>query len=333
MNYLKYLLYALAAFILVLIGVGLFGPKTYHVERSINITTDAVTIYQQINNFKSLNTWSPWNKYDTTAKHTYEGVEGTVGSKTCWEGNDQVGSGCQIITKLEANKRVDIDLAFVKPFKSQAKTYFEITPGEGSQTVTWAIDGDNNFMSKIFGLFMSMDKMMGKDFEGGLADLKTICENAPKTYRGYEIKEMQVEAKNYIGVRKTMAFTDDFPAFFGASYGLLMMAKQEVIGAPAALYFNWDEANKKTDMAAVLPVKDAKAGKGYEVFSTPASKALVIDYYGAYDKSQEAHYAMEDYMKGKEFKWKAPVIEEYITDPMSEKDTAKWLTKIYYLVD
>lgn len=333
MRVLKYVLYALTALVLIVVGVGLFGPKTYRVERSVDINADAGTIYQQISSFKNLNAWSPWNKYDTVSlKHTYEGVEGTVGAKTCWEGSDQVGSGCQTFSKLEENKRVDIDLAFVKPFESQAKTYLEITSSDNGQKVTWGMNGENNFISKIFGLFMNMDKMIGNDFDAGLADLKKICENAPKT-PSYEIKEQAWETKTYIGIKKTMAFTDDFSAFLGSSYTTLMASKPEIIGAPVGLYFTWDEASQKTEMAAALPVSTPKVSKEYEVFEVKANKAFVIDYYGAYDKSMAAHQAMDVYLKEKGLTQKSPVIEEYITDPMTEKDTTKWLTKIYYLAD
>lgn len=328
----KYILYGIGALLLIIISLGLFGPKTYHVERSVNIKAEIATVYGEINNFASLNAWSPWNKYDTAVKRTIEGTDGTVGAKACWEGNDQVGSGCQSFTKME-NNRVDILLEFKKPWEATAKTSLTAMAGEGSCKVTWAIDGDNNFMSRVICTFMSMDKMMGKDFEEGLNNLKMRCESMPKKYRGYEIKEMQVDAKNYIGVRKTMSFKDDMSAFFGASYGMLMASKPEMMGAPVGLFFSWDEKTQMTDMAAAIPVKEAKDGKGYKAFAVPASKALVIEYYGAYDKSAEAHGAMDDYMKEKGLTQKAPVVEEYITSPMSEKDTAKWLTKIYYLVD
>jgi effector-binding domain-containing protein len=109
-------------------------------------------------------------------------------------------------------------------------------------------------------------------------------------------------------------------------------AKLQPSGPPSGVYYKWDEQNGEAELAAAIPVSDPKAKvAGYETISLPASKALKVEYYGAYDKSMDAHMAIDSYMKEKGMT-NGNVIEEYVTDPGMEKDTAKWLTNIYYLV-
>ena len=102
--------------------------------------------------------------------------------------------------------------------------------------------------------------------------------------------------------------------------------------APSAIYFKWDQEKGETDCAAVSCVPNGTKIKGYETFAVPASKVLLIEYYGAYEKSINAHNAMDAYMKANNLPMQTQVIEEYVTDPMHEKDTAKWLTNIFYVL-
>lgn len=105
-----------------------------------------------------------------------------------------------------------------------------------------------------------------------------------------------------------------------------------MLSAPSAIYFTFDEKAMQTECAAVFSIKDNnKKMEDWERFQVPASKVLLIEYYGAYDKSANAHYAMDAYMKGKGLT-QSFVIEEYVTDPMMEKDTSKWLTNIFYVI-
>jgi len=154
-------------------------PDTYHVERSTTISAAPDVVYGHVADFHKWDAWSPWEKLDTNMKKTFDGTQGTVGASYAWIGNDQVGEGKMTVLAVEPNKRIDVDLHFIKPFESSAKNGF-VFAGTGKETkVTWSMDGTNNFMSKAMCLFMDMDKMIGKDFEKGLASLKTVAEAAP----------------------------------------------------------------------------------------------------------------------------------------------------------
>ena len=168
-----------AALIVVLLIVIVTRPDTYHVERSATISATPEVVYAQVSDFHKWNAWSPWDKLDPKMKTTFEGTQGTVGASYAWVGNDDVGEGKMTLTTVDPNKRIEINLQFIKPFESSAKNGFSFESAGKETKVTWFMDGTNNFMSKAMCLVMDMDKMIGKDFEKGLADLKKVAESAP----------------------------------------------------------------------------------------------------------------------------------------------------------
>lgn len=150
---------------------------TYVVERSLTINASPEVIYDKTSNFQNWTAWSPWQDLDPDLEQKYHGDDGTVGAGYSWRGNRKAGQGKMRITDLEAPNRVTIDVMFEKPFKSQSVTEFALTPEGDGTNVTWTMTGTHNWMSKIMGIFMSMDKMIGKDFEKGLANLKATSES------------------------------------------------------------------------------------------------------------------------------------------------------------
>ena len=122
---------------------------------------------------------SPWAKLDPSMKKTHEGAPAGTGAIYSWSGNDQVGEGRMTLTESRPSELIRIKLEFMKPFAATNTTEFTFKP-EGNQTmVTWSMFGMNNFIAKAFGLFMNMDKMVGGDFEKGLASMKSVVETAP----------------------------------------------------------------------------------------------------------------------------------------------------------
>jgi hypothetical protein len=176
---LKKILIGLGALFALLLIIISLQPATFHVERSISMAAPPEAAFAQVNDFHGWSAWSPWEKLDPALKRTHDGAPAGVGAKYAWAGNKDVGEGRMTIEKSEPGKLVSIKLEFLKPFEAtnQATFTFAKTP-EGSKT-TWAMDGKNNFISKAMSLVMNMDKMIGPDFERGLASLKTIAEVAP----------------------------------------------------------------------------------------------------------------------------------------------------------
>ena len=101
-------------------------------------------------------------------------------------------------------------------------------------------------------------------------------------------------------------------------------------GMPTGLFYTYDEKTGTTDMVAAMPVKGSPTVTGFETFLIPAGKEVCVDYFGPFEKMGEAHFAIDDYLKEKKLVQSPPAIEQYMTDPMMEKDTSKWLTRIVY---
>ena len=177
------LLKILLAFLIALAIVGgliLAQPASYSVTRSVNIAAPPAVLFGQVNEFHNWPAWSPWEKIDPAMKRTYEGPASGVGSAYMWSGNDKAGEGKMIIRASDPNDRIGIQLAFTKPYASTSVIAFAFKPEGAGTNVNWTMTGDNNFALKAISLFYGMDKMVGPDFERGLAQLKTLAETRSK---------------------------------------------------------------------------------------------------------------------------------------------------------
>ena len=149
----------------------------YVVERMETIAASPEDVFARVGNLENWDDFSPWAELDPDMKKTYAGEPGAVGSTYHWTGNRKVGEGNMTITDTTPNERVVLDLKFIKPFKSESVTELDLSPSGDGTTVTWRMTGANTFMVKVMSLFgKSMDKMVGPDFEKGLAKLKAVTE-------------------------------------------------------------------------------------------------------------------------------------------------------------
>jgi hypothetical protein len=160
-------------------------PSTFHVERRMTINAPAAMVFQQINNFHNWNGWSPWAKMDPNAKNQFSGAEAGTGASFSWQGNKNVGEGKMTIIGSNAPTLVRIQLDFLKPFPGTSVAEFNIIPQGSQSTVTWKMDGNHSFIPKIFATFCNMDKMIGENFESGLASIKGITESSAKKQLPY----------------------------------------------------------------------------------------------------------------------------------------------------
>jgi hypothetical protein len=177
---LKKILIALAVIVVVFVAIVALQPSEFRVARSMTIAAPAQVVFAQVNDFHNWTAWSPWAKLDPAMKQTYEGAPAGIGAVYTWAGNKEVGEGRMTIIESRPSDLIRIKLEFFKPFAGTSITEFTFKP-EGNQTaVTWSMSGKNNFMAKAFHLFMNMDKMIGDDFDKGLANLKSVAEAAAK---------------------------------------------------------------------------------------------------------------------------------------------------------
>ncbi len=177
---LKIILIALALIVVVFVVIVAMQPSEFRVVRSATISAPPPAVFAQVNDFHKWEAWSPWAKLDPTMKQTYEGAPAGTGAISRWAGNNQVGEGSMTITESRPSDLIKIKLEFMKPFRAINTAEFTFKP-EGNQTaVTWSMVGKNNFMAKAVHLFMNMDKMVGGQFEKGLAQMKSVVEGAAK---------------------------------------------------------------------------------------------------------------------------------------------------------
>ncbi len=337
MKIIRTLLIAVLALVGIFLLATAFIPKDVHVERSIQVEARPEQIYPYVSTFEKRGEWYPWYKRDPNMTRSLEGTDGVVGAVSRWEGDpNTVGSGQQTLVKLIENQRVETDLVFSTPMESEASSFVVLEEEDDGRTlITWGLDTRFPYPTNAMLVFMDMDETIGKDYEEGLTNLKKVVEDHVKDYGGYVIKNVDMSERHFIAIRQTVAFSQ-MQGFnensmmqlskFLASNNLLMD------GMPCGLYYNWDEEDKQTDMAAALPVSNPppSLSNPFTLITLPASRYLVIDYYGDYEGIGDAHDTLGKYIEDNNLNSAPPVYEEYLTDATKETDPSKWLTRIYY---
>lgn len=172
---LKTLGLAVLAALIVLLLYAATRPDQFRVERSLRIEAPPERVYALIEDLKGFNTWNPYARKDPAMKQRYGDVTRGPGAFYAWE-SKEVGIGSMKITDVQAPTRVTIALDFEQPFTAHNIAEFTLRPDGSGTQVTWAMHGPANFMSKLMGVFFDMDRMVGPDFEAGLANLKTAAE-------------------------------------------------------------------------------------------------------------------------------------------------------------
>jgi uncharacterized membrane protein len=158
------------------LGYAATKPDTFRYERQVTINAPASVIFPMLNNFKNWMLWSPYEKKDPDMKRTYGGAEAGVGATYAWEGDSNIGAGVMEIKESKPDTHLLVQLLFTAPMEGNNTAEFTLTPQGDATVVKWAMYGPNTFPAKLAGLVMDIDKMVGNDFEAGLADLKAVAE-------------------------------------------------------------------------------------------------------------------------------------------------------------
>ncbi|MBZ5504722.1 MAG: SRPBCC family protein [Acidobacteriia bacterium] len=167
-----------AAVVVLFVAVVATRPADFRVTRSTTISAPPLVVFAQVNDFHNWSGWSPWARLDPGMKTTYEGPAAGTGAVYTWVGNSKVGEGRMTITESRPGSLVQIKLEFLKPFAATNTAEFTFQPQENLTAVTWNMTGKKNFVTKVIGLVMNMDKMLGGQFEQGLAQMKSVAELA-----------------------------------------------------------------------------------------------------------------------------------------------------------
>lgn len=162
--------------LLVIVASAALQLKIFHIQRSIFIQTTPDKIFPHLNNFHAWGEWSPYEKLDPTMERSFSGPADGRGAVYTWEGTRKVGAGRMEILESSASSAIKIKLDFLRPWKAHNQSEFTLVPQQNGTKVTWAMTGPMPWMGRVMHFLINMDKMVGKDFETGLANLKAIAE-------------------------------------------------------------------------------------------------------------------------------------------------------------
>lgn len=176
------ILIVVAILVIAFVVIVALRPSEFRVTRSTTISAPPPAVFAQVNDFHKWEAWNPWGKIDPAMKQAYEGAPAGTGAIYTWRGNKEVGEGRMAVTESRPSDLIRIKLEFFKPFRATNTAEFTFKPERHQTAVTWTMTGENNFIAKAVHLFMNMDKMVGGQFEKGLAQMKVVVEapEAPK---------------------------------------------------------------------------------------------------------------------------------------------------------
>jgi effector-binding domain-containing protein len=331
MKVLKKILVVIGIILLLAVIVSLFLPSTMTVSRSEYIKAPASVVFEQINTLKNWKNWSYWDNIDSAMISKYEGPESGVGAIHSWESkDDRVGVGSLRISESTPDKSVTTVLKFGE---MESVGGWQLRDTTGGTMVTTYMTMDMKFHERLMGLMM--DSWLGGDFEKSLAGLKKQAEGMPAPAKGYNVEVIKTKDQKIASTRM-MTSEKTISADIGDSFKKISdyVAKNKLNMTGPVFTFFHSYSPDKIDMECAIPVdKTAEPSGDVKTSEMKAQNAAVIHYYGDYALTGAAHEAMDKWIKSNNKTMNGSPWEEYITDPMVEKDTAKWLTKIYYPID
>lgn len=326
----KKILFILAGLIVVLLLIGFVLPGKLEVTKSISIQAPASAVFEEINDLKRWETWQYWNTLDPTDMKIKYG-EKTVGTGASYSWDSPVlNTGTITLTESIPDKSVAITMDFDG---NPANGVYALEPdGENTKlNLNFYSDAGMNPIGRWINVFMKGEIEKSFDYAG--EKIKTIAEAKPKFT--YVITEENLPAISYVGIMHTMspkdpvAISAQMAKMYGELETMLKKAKVEVTGYPFALYPSYTE--ESMDMICAMPVApDAKLPAKYKVETLEGGNMIKGIYKGDYNNLMALHMELDQYLQYKKLTMNGAPIEVYVTDPMLEKDTSKWITEIYY---
>jgi effector-binding domain-containing protein len=329
----KKILLGLLGLIVLLVIVGFFLPGKMEISRSISVNAPPEYAFEEIDGLENWNRWSYWNTIDTTMKINYGEKRRGAGAFYSWDGDD-VGKGKLSITESTPFSSIKADLDFME--QGTAKAWYDFEPeGEGTKvtmnmSTDFGMDPIGRWMGATF-----MKSEMNKAFEHSLNKIKELAEAKPRF--SVKITEESVAPVTYVGLSHTMspqdpaAISTQMGKMYGELYSALKKSKVEPAGQPFCLYPSY--TSESMEMVCALPVAaGAKVPAKYKIMQTGGGKAVKAVHAGPYEKLEATHNDINKYIEFKKLEIIGAPWEVYVTDPGVERDTAKWITEIYYPV-
>ncbi|MEM7398125.1 MAG: SRPBCC family protein [Pseudomonadota bacterium] len=174
----KKILLLLLVIIVAFVGYVALQPDEYRVERTVTMAAPAANVFENVNDLRKWEAWSPWAKLDPEAKVIFEGPEAGNGAAMTWDGDDKVGAGKMTIVKSDPDQAINIDVTFTRPFEGTTNSDFTFATKGDSTDVTWAMHGTQGFTEKAFSVIFGGVGMMGNNIDKGLSQLKSVVEQS-----------------------------------------------------------------------------------------------------------------------------------------------------------
>lgn len=336
MAVLKKVLIAIAVILAAAAAIAFLLPRQVHVERSVTIAAPRATVFSQVSGFKNFNKWSPWFAMDPNAKYTYTGPEFGVGARMSWVGDPKkVGSGSQEILETRPLEMVKSALDFGPQGKAIAQ--FTLAPEGTGTRVTWGFDTDlgMNPVSRYFGLMF--DRMIGPDYEKGLAGLKKLAESLPKAdFADLKVEKVELTPVTVAYATATSDRGDQaIAAAIGAAYaqvGKFMLANGlKQAGPPITINIKWDDSGYACEAAIPVdrsPTKEVPAKSAVKVKQTYAGPALKVVHSGAYSDMPATYEKLAAFIAAFGLEMAGPPWDEYVSDP-GRTPEPELITNIY----
>lgn len=320
--------------VIIIIGIAgiIFGPTEVHMEREITINAPVDVVFDEVNGFQTFDQFSAWSEVDTSAMVVVEGPAAGVGASYSWESdNPDLGKGS--IEIVESDGRMVKSKMTFEGYPGEPYASWLLSEVDGQTKVIYTYDEKN--ISGIMKLFsFATESMLAPMYDRTLEKLKVRVESRPDFT--YQVEVVETDTQLYIGANAASSSDPaDIGAAMGEAYGKVVSYLNansiEMQGPPISINISYDEQN--AEMICAIPVAelveidgDLISGETYE------GKALKTVYYGNYDDIGDAHEDLNAYISYYMYERNGQPWEEYITDPMTEPDTSKWMTNVYYPV-
>jgi len=328
MRFLKGLIVFLLVLIVALIGVAFVLPSSAHVERSVTIARPASEVFAVLNGYRRFNDWSPWAGKDSNAHYTISGPAAGVGAKQSWVGDPKtVGSGSQEIIESKANESVTVALDFGDMGKANAR--FNLAADGPGTKVIWTLDTiaplgiDGKILWNAIGRYMGlfMDRMVGPDYEAGLAKLKVLVETFPNVdISGINGEVVQLAPRKiYFISASSGTDAESAKAVLSVVYAKLGKYLQDnglkMQGAPLTITTSYDANGWKFDAGVPVERNDAATREDIQAGETYAGRAAQFMHVGPYDKIGETTTKAFAWLAVQGYKAQGRLIEDYVSDP------------------
>lgn len=333
MNALKKIVLGLAVAGALFIVVGLALPRTVQVERSIVVDAPRATVFTVLNGFRQFGKWSPWAEIDPDATTAFAGPAVGVGAKMSWSGNDEVGSGTQEIVESVPYERIALRLVF-GDFPGTFSARFELEDEGGATRVRWIFEGDygGSIVGRWFGVLA--ERMIGPDYERGLARLKSLVEQLPKgDFAALKVVVVETAADPVVQLSvRSMDNPNAIGVALGVAYsrlsGYMSAAGLKQTAAPIAVYRHAEQGTLTLDAAIPVDRGDAAPAGPVRLARLPAGPALRAEYQGAYAGLAATRAQLVAYLAAAGIEPAGPTWEQYVSDPARTPE-AQLITHIF----